>query len=111
MRKKHLFLLILLFFCFHTGTAEISSLSQIFLQGKGIKDLDKDNLGEKISINIIVPDNPNAYELAVAGDIAARANLESLVIDFTLIKKESEVKNIQDLENPILIGSNLKLIK
>jgi hypothetical protein len=109
MRKKVLFFSIMLAFCVH-GMAETTSLSQIFLLGKGIKDLDKDNLGEKVSLRIIIPDNPTACELAVAGDIAARANLESLVIDFSLVKKESEVKSIQNLENPILIGTNLKLI-
>ncbi|NIO49526.1 MAG: hypothetical protein GTN73_08870 [Candidatus Aminicenantes bacterium] len=110
MRKKVLFFSIMLAFCVH-AMAETSSLSQIFLLGKGIKDLDKDNLGEKVSVHIIVPDTPTACELAVAGDIAARANLESLVIDFSLVKKESEVKSIQSLENPILIGTNLKWIK
>jgi hypothetical protein len=110
MRKKVLFLSILLAFCVR-GIAETSSLSQIFLLGKGIKDLDKDNLGEKVSLHIIIPDIPTAHELAVAGDIAARANLESLVIDFSLVKKESEVKSIQNLENPILIGTSLKWIK
>jgi hypothetical protein len=110
MRKKVLFFSIMLALCVH-GMAETSSLSQIFLLGKGIKDLDKDNLGEKVSLHIIIPDAPTACELAVAGDIAARANLESLVIDFSLVKKESEVESIQNLENPILIGTNLKWIK
>ena len=110
MRKKVLFFSIVLAFCVH-GMAETSSLSQIFLLGKGIKDLDKDSLGEKVSLHIIIPDMPTACELAVAGDIAARANLESLVIDFSLVKKESEVKSIQNLENPILIGTNLKWMK
>jgi hypothetical protein len=110
MRKKILFFSIMLALCVR-GMAETSSLSQIFLLGKGIKDLDKDNLGEKVSLHIIIPDAPTACELAVAGDIAARANLESLVIDFSLVKKESEVKSIQNLENPILIGTNLKWIK
>ncbi len=110
MKKKVLFLSIILAFCVR-GIAETTSLSQIYLLGKGIKDLDKDNLGEKVSLHIIIPDMPTAHELAIAGDIAARANLESLVIDFSLVKKESEVKNIQNLENPILIGTNLKFIK
>ncbi|MCK4364019.1 MAG: hypothetical protein KAW85_04395, partial [Candidatus Aminicenantes bacterium] len=110
MKKKVLFLSIMLAFCVR-GIAETSSLSQIYLLGKGIKDLDKDNLGEKVSLHIIIPDMPTAHELAIAGDIAARANLESLVIDFSLVKKESEVKSIQNLENPIIIGTNLKWIK
>lgn len=111
MRKKGLFFFFLIVICLHSGVAEISSLSQIFLLGKGIKDLDGDKLGERISLHIIIPDTPKACELVVAGDIAARVNLESLAVDFSLIKRESEVKNIQDLENPILIGENLKWIK
>ncbi len=87
MRKKGLFFFFLIVFCLHSGTAEISSLSQIFLLGKGIKDLDGDNLGEKISLHIIIPDTPKACELVVAGDIAARVNLESLAVDFSLIKR------------------------
>ena len=110
MRKKGFFFLILLAF-FLRGMAQTSSLSQIFLLGGGIKDLDEDNLGDKVSLSIIIPDIPKAEELAVAADIAARANLESLVVDFSLVKKESEVKSIQDLENPILIGTRLKWIK
>lgn len=111
MRKKVIYFLILLVFCFQIGMAETSSLSQIFLLGRGIKDLDKDSLGDRVTLNIIIPDIAKTHELVVAGDIAARANLESLVIDFSLVKKESEVKSIQDLENPILIGTNLKWIK
>jgi hypothetical protein len=111
MRKRNLVFVILILFLTQSGTAEIASLSDIFHLGKGIRDLDKDNFGDKVVLNIILPDTPNAYEIAVAGDIAARANLESLVVDFSLVKKESEVKDILNLENPVLIGANLKWIK
>jgi len=111
MRKKSLFLLILIIFITHNGTAGLSSLSQVFSLGNGIIDRDGDNFGDKVTLNIIIPDRPNASELAVAGDIAARANLESLVVDFSLIKKESEAGSILSLENPILIGTNLKWLK
>jgi hypothetical protein len=111
MRKKSLFFLTLILFLTHSGTAEIASLSEIFNLGKGIRDLDKDNLGDKVVLNIILPDTPSAYEIAAAGDIAARANLESLVVDFSLVKKESEVKDMLSLENPVLIGPNLKWIQ
>ncbi len=111
MRKKSLFFLILILFLTQCVSAEITSLSEIFHLGKSIRDQDKDNLGDKVILNIILPDTPNAYEIAAAGDIAARANLESLVVDFSLVKKESEVKDILNLENPVLIGPNLKWIK
>jgi len=111
MRKKGILLLLSIFLCFQAGFTEISSLSHLFLLGKGIKDLDGDNLGEKVALQIVIPDNPTAYELAVAADIAARANLESLAIDFALVKRESEVQNLQPFQTPIYVGSNISIIK
>jgi hypothetical protein len=111
MRKKCLFFFILFNFFIFAGTAEISSLSEIFLLEKGIQDTDGDNLGDKVSLQIIIPDSPSVYELAVAAEIAARANLESLALDFSLVKKESEIQKLQDLENLIFIGGDLKFVK
>jgi hypothetical protein len=111
MRKRNLILLALLLFLAQSGAAKISSLSEIFHMGKGIKDLDGDHFGDKVVLDIIIPDSASAYEIAAAGDIAARANLESLVVDFSLVKRESEIKDILDLEIPVLIGSNLKWLK
>jgi hypothetical protein len=111
MRKKCFFIFILLNLCLYTGFAEISSLAEIFLLGKGIQDSDRDNLGDKVSLQFIIPDSPSVYELAVAADMAARANLESLALDFFIVKKESEIEKLQGLENPIFIGNNLKFIK
>ncbi len=111
MRKRNLAFLILTLFLTQSGTAEIASLSEIFYLGKGIRDMDNDNLGDKVVLNIILPDTPNAYEIAAAGDIAARASLESLVVDFSLVKKESDVEDMLNLENPVLIGPHLKWIK
>jgi len=111
MRKRCLFLLILILFITHNGTGGLTSLSHVFSLGNGIMDRDGDNFGDKVTLNIIIPDRPNASELAVAADIAARANLESLVVDFSLVKKESEAGSIQSLENAILIGTNLKWLK
>lgn len=111
MRKKIFIFFVLLILSFWYGEAQISSLSQIFLLGKGIKDLDGDMLGDRVSIQIIIPSSPSVYELAAAAEIAARANLESLAQDFSLVKKESEIQKIQNFENLILIGNNLKLIK
>ncbi len=80
---KRLIPLVLIFavFSFSGWSDEIDSLSQIFLTGKGIKDTDKDTFADKISLCMIIPDNPNPYELALASDIAARVNLESLVVE------------------------------
>ncbi len=105
MRQKALLFLVFCIFFTVQGTAEVESLSQLFLLGKGIKDLDNDGHGDRVALRILIPDAPAAHELALAGDIAARANLESLVVDFSLLRKDSDVRNILDLELPILIGS------
>ncbi len=111
MRKRNLILLALILCLVQSGTAQISSLSEIFLLGKGIKDLDGDHFADKVVLDIIIPDTASASTIAVAGDIAARANLGSLVVDFSLVKKESDVKDILNLEIPVLIGSDLKWLK
>ena len=89
------------------AVAEVASLSQLFAPGRGVQDLDGDGLPEKVALTVIIPDNPTAAEMALAADIAARANFESLVPDFKLIRRESEVENWDALPTPILIGRTL----
>lgn len=109
--KRTLLLAMIISIAFGAAWAEIGSLAHLFLLGKGIKDTDGDNLTDKISLCLVIPDNPSAVELAVAADIAARANIESLVQDFSLVKRESEVPDIERAENPILIGTNIKWLR
>lgn len=109
-RWRLLSIVMILFLSLNCWGNEISSLSQIFLLGKGIQDLDSDSLADKVSLFIVIPDNPTAQEIAVASDIAARANFESLVVDFSLVRKESEIEGSEILVNPILVGTNLNLI-
>ncbi|MGB6866746.1 MAG: hypothetical protein WBE11_13745, partial [Candidatus Aminicenantaceae bacterium] len=104
MRKLIPLVLVLTVFSFSGWGDEIDSLSQILLTGKGIKDTDKDTFADHISLNIIIPDDPNPHELALASDIAARVNLESLVVDLSLVKKESEIREKRPLRFPVLIG-------
>lgn len=111
MKNKILWLIIILLLAFGRGSPEIESLSQIFLLGKGLKDLDGDHNADKIAFYVIIPDHPSATEIAVAADIAARANLESLSQDLALVKKESEMKNLRAEESFILVGSNLRQIQ
>lgn len=89
------------------AAAEIPSLSQVFAPGKGVQDLDGDGLPERIGLAIIVADNAGAAELALAADIAARANLESLVADYGLVRRASEAGNWGALPSPILLGRDL----
>ena len=111
MKKILLLFLSLITIVLNGHTNDISSLSHLFLLDAGILDLDGDNYADKVSIQIIIPDSPTAQEIATASDIAARANLESLNVDFFLVKKESQAKNQNLKSNLILIGSNLEWTK
>ena len=90
---------------------ELESLSDVFHLGKGILDQDHDGLADSIGLCIVIPDEPSAYELAAAADIAARVNFDSLVVDFSLVKKESDFEKNPSSVFPILIGSNLDSVK
>jgi hypothetical protein len=95
-----------------TGTpAAVDSLSQLFGPGKAVLDLDGDGFPEKPAVTIIIPDKPTAREIALAADISARVNFESLAVDFGLVRRESEVANRQVLPFPILIGNNLAWVR
>ena len=109
--KKTFVAFFIMLLCVHSLPAQVASLSQMFLLGKALKDLDGDFLVDKIMLCIVIPDNANAAELAVASDIAARANLESLVQDFALVRRESDISRIERLENPIFIGTNVKWLR
>jgi len=112
MKKKYMcFVIIFSLLSFNLLSQEPFSLSEIFSLGKILQDKDNDTWADKTSLQIIIPDNPTAYEITVASDIAARANLESLVVDFSLVKKESEALKGSRENTNILIGSNLKLLK
>ncbi|MCX6571337.1 MAG: M14 family metallopeptidase [Candidatus Aminicenantes bacterium] len=93
------------------GLAEVDSLSQLFGPGKAVLDLDGDGFPEKPAVTIIIPDKPTAREVALAADIAARVNFESLAVDFGLVRRESEVASRQSLPFPILIGNNLAWVR
>jgi hypothetical protein len=87
--------------------ADVDSLSRLFVPGRAVLDLDGDGFPDKPALTIIVPDKPTGSELALAADIAARANFESLAVEFGLVRRESEAAADASLGVPILIGSNL----
>ncbi len=109
--KKCAFILSILWLAVNCGGAELLSLSHVFLLGKGILDQDKDGFADRIALCIVIPDEPSASELASASDIAARVNFDSLVVDFSLVKKESDFKKTPSSTHPIFIGSNLDSVK
>jgi hypothetical protein len=89
------------------GLADTDSLSRIFLPGRAVLDLDGDGFPEKPALTIILADRATPGELALAADIAARANFESLAIDFGLVRRESEIAGASPSALPVLIGQNL----
>ncbi len=89
-----------------SGLAETGSLADLFSLGKTILDLDGDGLGDKIALSIVVPDGATAAELCLAADIAARANFESLRLDFGLLRRESEIDDWAKLPFPLIIGGS-----
>jgi hypothetical protein len=111
MLKKTVFTVAIILALAGLAAAEIGSLSQLFLLGRGIKDTDGDGLADRVAVTIVIPDSPTAAELILAADIAARANLESLAQDPALVKRESEIPDISEIESPILVGSNVKWLK
>lgn len=110
--RRMVFWAILLFVVFFSqGAASVKSLSQVFLLNGGLLDADGDHLAEKVTFSIIIPDEPSATEIAVAADIAARANFESLAEDLALVKKESLIGRLREDETLIFIGSRLRLFE
>jgi len=105
MKKITLGLLICLILVYGSWAEDMTSLSHVFLLGRGLLDTDGDRLAETIALQIILPDEPNPHELAVAADIAARVNLESLVVDFERVIRESEIQHLGQSSSPIFIGS------
>lgn len=111
MKKITFALLICLVLGNSAGVAEITSLSHIFSLGGGILDTDGDALAETIALQIILPEDPNVHECAVAADITARMNMESLVVDFTRVRKESEIPDLPAEVLPVYIGSRTRFIQ
>ncbi len=93
--------------------ADVDSLSRLFLPGKAVLDLDGDGFPEKPALAIVVPDRPTAAELALAADIAARVNFESLAVDLGLVRRESEVTGAAVPAPPlaILVGDRLTWVR
>jgi len=73
------------------GLAGLDGLAKLFAPGRAVLDLDGDGFPETPALAVVVPDRPTAVELALAADIAARVNFESLVVDFGLVRRESEL--------------------
>ena len=93
------------------GLADVDSLSRLFGPGRAVLDLDGDGFPEKPAVAIVVPDRPTAGELALAADIAARINFESLAVDLGLVRRESELGAAAPPPLQILIGGGLARVR
>jgi hypothetical protein len=102
-------ILILFWGAWSLEAAQIDSLSQLYLMGKGVLDLDQDGCADQPALTIFLPDKPTASELAVAGDLSARINLESLAVDFSLVYTESEPPAASPSLS-VLIGGRLRTV-
>ncbi len=111
MKKTTVSLLMCLTLVAGLGAEEMTSLSQVYSLGKSLLDTDGDQLADSIALQIVIPDEPNPHELAIAADIAARVNLECLVVDFSRVVMESEIHNHGQDVYPIFIGNRLRIIK
>jgi hypothetical protein len=89
------------------AAADIGSLSHLFRPGRTLADADGDGLIDRAVLTIIIPNAPTSTELILAGDIAARANMESLVQNFGFIRREDDVPDIDKVENAVILGANV----
>lgn len=111
MRKPLILLWVFIWLAVNCAASEIMSLSHVFQLHRGLLDKDEDGFADKIAICIVIPDSPTSYERVAAAEIAARANLECLVVDFSLIKTESDYHKLSAPAHPIFIGQNLDQVK
>ncbi len=111
MRKIWFVLWVFVWLSANSTASEIMSLTHVFHLQKTLLDNDVDGFADKIALCIVIPDVPTPYERAAAAEIAARANMESLVVDFDLIKTETEFRRLSAPVHPILIGPNLNSVK
>ncbi len=91
--------------------AEVDSLSRLFAPGRAVLDLDGDGFPEKPALEIVVADRATAAELALAADIAARVNFESLAVALDLVRRESEVAAGRSGTLQVFVGKGLVRVR
>jgi hypothetical protein len=109
---KKTFLAAFAAFAFATsGLAGVDTLARLFAPGQAVLDLDGDGLPEKPALTVVVPDRPTAVELALAADIAARVNFESLAVDLGLVRRESDLAAGPAPALQVLVGGRLARVR
>ena len=109
--RRTMFAILIGLLLMQAGFGGGADLARLFLPGKAVLDMDGDGFPETPAVTIVIPDRPTSRELALAADIAARVNFESLAVDFDLVHRESEVKGRRDLPGLILIGGRLAMTR
>ncbi len=109
--KKALLAALATVLCLRPGLADVDSLARVLAPGKAVLDLDGDGFPEKPALIVVVPDRPTAGELALAADIAARVNFESLAVDLRLVRRESELAAGPLPPLQVLVGAGLGRVR
>jgi hypothetical protein len=109
--KKFLLLLCGLMVFLGTAQGADQGLGGLFQLGQGLADRDADGHADTVLLRIYLPDRPTSHEAAAAADIAARANFESLVVDFSLVRHQREISVKSDLQNAVLINPDRDRLK
>ena len=89
----------------------LRSLSKVFSQGFLIKDTNGDGVTDYLDTRIIVSRNASTEDIVNASNIAARLGFETTALDLPLILKDSEVSDIREVPNPILLGRRNQFIE
>ncbi|MCD6264340.1 hypothetical protein J7L60_08080, partial [Candidatus Bathyarchaeota archaeon] len=82
----------------------LRSLSQIFSQGFLLRDTNGDGLTDYLEARIIVAEDAAVEDLVGASNIAARLGFETMSLDLPLLLRDSEVSDLREIPNPILVG-------
>ncbi|RLI32426.1 hypothetical protein DRO56_03530, partial [Candidatus Bathyarchaeota archaeon] len=85
------------------------SLSQIFSQGFLLRDTNGDGLTDYLEARIIVSEDAPVEDLVGASNIAARLGFETMSLDLPLLLRDSEVSDLREVPNPILVGRKNRL--
>lgn len=110
MKKKRWPAVIIFFIILNTSLfPQVKSLSEVYKTGKTLLDTDGDSLPDRIAARIILPSKPSAWEIAAAGDIAARFNFESLALDFSLV--DQNIESASSLKDILLIQIGVNILK
>ena len=89
----------------------LRSLAKTFSQGFLLKDTNGDGVTDYLDTKIIIGQNASTGDIVNASNIAARLGFETTGLDLPLVLKDSEVPDIREVPNPILLGRGNQFIQ